>query len=74
MNTYTRFLVIALMMALAISASAAQTIIPRDTVIPVTLDKSLGSATCRVGSTFYAHHSGINGGRIPGTDEVHGQR
>ena len=45
MSTYTRFLVAALLMALAVSVSAAPIVIPRDTVIPVTLDKALSSAT-----------------------------
>ena len=55
MNTYTRFLVVALLLALAASVSAAPIVIPRDTVIPVTLDKALGSATSRVGNAFYVH-------------------
>ena len=65
MNTYTRFLVAALLMALAVSVSAAPIVIPMDTVIPVTLDAALGSATNGAGSTFYAHHTGINGGGFP---------
>lgn len=65
MNTQARFLLIALMMALAISASATPILVPRDTVIPVTLDRSLSSATSRAGSTFYTHHSGINGAGFP---------
>ncbi len=65
MNTCTRFLVAALLIALAVSVSAAPTVIPRNTVIPVTLDAALGSATSTVGSDFYAHHTGINGGGFP---------
>lgn len=65
MNTYTRFLVAALLMALAVSVSAAPIVIPMDTVIPVTLDAPLGSATNGPGSIFYAHHTGINGGGFP---------
>jgi hypothetical protein len=29
------------------------------------MDRALGSATSRVGSAFYAHHTGINGGGFP---------
>ena len=65
MNTYTRFLVAALLITLAVSVSAATIVIPKNTVIPVTLDAALGSATNGIGSTFYAHHSGINGGGFP---------
>ena len=65
MNTYTRCLVLALLMALAVSASAAPIVIPRDTVIPVTLDKALGSASSRAGNVFYVHQSGINGEGFP---------
>jgi len=65
MHRYTRFLIATLLMALAISVSAAAMVIPRDTVIPVTLDKALGSANSRVGDAFYSHHSGINGGGFP---------
>jgi hypothetical protein len=65
MKTYTRFLVAALLMALAVSVSAAPLIIPRDTVIPVTLDRALGSATSRAGNSFYAHQAGLNGAGFP---------
>lgn len=65
MNAYARFLAAALLMAPAVPVSAAPTVIPRDTVIPVTLDIALSSATSRAGSTFYAHHTGINGGGFP---------
>lgn len=63
MTTYKRLLLAALLIAPAASVSA--TIIPRDTVIPVTLDAAIGSATSRTGGTFYAHHTGINGGGFP---------
>lgn len=65
MKTSTLFLVTALLMALAVSVSAASTVIPKDTVIPVTLDTALSSATGTVGTTFYARHTGINGGGFP---------
>jgi hypothetical protein len=66
MNTYTRFLLAtALLMALAVSASAVPIVIPRDTVIPVTLDKALGSASSQAGNIFYVHQSGINGEGFP---------
>lgn len=57
--------VLILLVVLAISAATAQTVIPRGTVIPVTMDKALNSATSRVGGTFYAHHTGVNGGGFP---------
>ncbi len=65
MKVFTRCLVTALLTALAVSVSAAEITIPRDTVIPVTLDESLSSATSRVGDVFYAHHEGINGAGFP---------
>jgi hypothetical protein len=65
MKIFTRCITTALLTALTASVLAAQTVIPKDTVIPVTLDKSLSSATSRVGDTFYAHHEGINGGGFP---------
>ncbi|MHB9036008.1 MAG: copper amine oxidase N-terminal domain-containing protein [Armatimonadota bacterium] len=65
MNTYTRILAAALLMALAISVSAAPIVIPRDAVIPVTLDKALGSASSQAGNVFYVHQSGINGEGFP---------
>ncbi|MCX6343876.1 MAG: copper amine oxidase N-terminal domain-containing protein, partial [Armatimonadetes bacterium] len=49
----------------AVSVSAATIVIPRDTVIPVTMDKAISSATSRAGNVFYAHHTGINGGGFP---------
>jgi hypothetical protein len=64
MNIYRRFFTVALLMALAVSVSAA-TVIQSGTVIPVTMDKSLSSATTRAGSTFYAHHNGVNGAGFP---------
>jgi hypothetical protein len=65
MNIYRRYLIVALLMAVTVTACAAETVIQRGTVIPVTLDKALSSATVRTGSTFYAHHNGINGGGFP---------
>ena len=65
MNAYTRFSLPALILALAISVSAAPIVIPRDTVIPVTLDEALGSATDRAGHAFYVHQVDINGEGFP---------
>lgn len=65
MNTCTRFLVVALLMALAVSASAAPIVIPRDAVIPVMLDSELGSATNRVGDRFSTHYEGNNVAGFP---------
>ena len=65
MKIYTRFLLAALLMVLAVSVSAAPVVIPRDTVIPVTLDKAISSATSQEGNAFYAHHTGVNGGGFP---------
>lgn len=65
MNTYTRFLIVAMLLALTVSVSAAQVFIPRDTVIPVTLDSSLSSATSRIGNAFYVHQDGSNGQAFP---------
>lgn len=65
MKLYTGFLTAALMMALAIPASAATILVPENTVIPVTLDESLSSATNRVGDKFIAHHEGVNGAGFP---------
>lgn len=65
MNTLTRLLVAALLMAPAVSASAVTILVPENTVIPVTLDKTLSSATSRVGDTFVAHHEGVNGAGFP---------
>jgi len=65
MKPYTQFLVAALLMALAVSVSAAPLIIPRDTVIPVTLDRALGSATSRTGNAFYAHQVDNNNSGFP---------
>lgn len=65
MNTYTRFLVTALLMVLAVSVSAAPTVIPKDTVIPVTLNTALSSATSSVGDRFSAHQEGVNAGGFP---------
>ena len=73
MGTYTRVSTIALLMVLAISAAAGSAVIPRDTVIPVTMDTALGSATVRQGSTFTAHHSGINGAGFPEQTEFTGR-
>lgn len=65
MNVFTRLSITALIMAPLVSVSAQPTVIPRDTVIPVRLDRALDSATIRAGTTFHAHHSGINGGGFP---------
>lgn len=65
MNVYMKFLVAALLMVLAVSVSAAPIIIPRDTVIPVTLDKAISSATIQEGNDFYAHQTGISGEGFP---------
>ncbi|HEY3413784.1 MAG TPA: copper amine oxidase N-terminal domain-containing protein [Armatimonadota bacterium] len=63
-NTCRRLIIAALLIAPAASIAGA-TVVPRDTVIPVTLDAALGSATSRAGSTFYAHHTGVNGAGFP---------
>lgn len=65
MNRYTRFLIAALLMLLAVSVSAAPVIIPRDTIIPVTLDRALDSATSRAGNAFYAHQVDNNNSGFP---------
>ena len=65
MNTCTRFLIAALLLALAVTASAAQIFIPRDTVIPVTLDRAISSATSRAGNAFYVHQVDNNGAGFP---------
>ncbi|MDO8587741.1 MAG: hypothetical protein Q7T82_11950 [Armatimonadota bacterium] len=65
MSIYRGFITAALLMALAVSASAVTILVPENTVIPVTLDKTLSSATNRVGDTFVAHHVGINGAGFP---------
>lgn len=65
MNTYTRFLIVAMLMALAVSVSAAPIFIPRDTVIPVTMDASLTSATSRAGTAFYVHQVDDNASGFP---------
>lgn len=64
MNFYRQYFIATLLMALMVPACAA-TVIQKGTVIPVTLDKALSSATSRAGSTFYAHHNSINGGGFP---------
>jgi hypothetical protein len=51
--------------ALVVSAAAARTVLPSNTVIPVTLDTTLSSETAKVGDTFYAHHSGASGAGFP---------
>ena len=65
MNTYTRFLVAALLLTLAVSVSAATVYIPSGTVIPVTLDSSLSSASARPGNAFYVHQVGTAGEGFP---------
>jgi hypothetical protein len=65
MNTYTRFPLAALLITLAVSVSAAPIVIPRDTVIPVTMDKTINSGTVRAGSAFYVHQAGVNGEGFP---------
>lgn len=61
---FTSAALIALLIS-AISAVSAQTIIPRGTVIPVTLDQPLNSATAMAGSRFHAHEAGVNAGGFP---------
>lgn len=65
MNIYKVFVAAALLTALAVSASAVTILVPENTVIPVTLDKTLSSATNRVGDTFIARHDGANGAGFP---------
>lgn len=65
MNICKRFPLAGLLMTLAVSVSASPIVIPRDTVIPVTMDKAISSATSKVGKAFYAHHTGIDGGGFP---------
>lgn len=64
MNSYKQYLIVALLMALAVTACAS-TVIQKGTVIPVTMDRELSSRTARVGGAFYAHHNGVNGGGFP---------
>ena len=71
-KTFTALLLAAFVAALTISAAAA-TVVPKGTVIPVTLDEALSSATSRAGSTFYAHHNGINGAGFPENTEFTGK-
>jgi len=65
MNTYRGFLLAALLMTLAVSVSAATVYIPSGTVIPVTMDSPIGSASGRVGDTFYVHQVGTAGEGFP---------
>ena len=65
MNIYRRYLTVAVLLALTISACTAAMVIQKGTVIPVTMDRALNSASVRAGSTFYAHHNGINGAGFP---------
>jgi hypothetical protein len=48
-----------------VSTTDAHIVVPKDTVIPVVLDKSLSSATSKVGGTFYAHQEGTNASGFP---------
>jgi hypothetical protein len=61
---FTTAVLIALLIS-AISAVSAQTVIPRGTVIPVTLDQPLNSANAMVGGRFYAHDTGANAAGFP---------
>ncbi len=72
MKHTNRFLVPALITVLAVTAQAA-TVIQKGTVIPVTMDKALSSATARAGSTFYAHHNGVNGAGFPENTQFTGK-
>jgi hypothetical protein len=59
-------------MAPAAIALAIPTVVLKGTVIPVTLDLPLSSATGRAGAAFLAHHTGINGGGFPEQTEFTG--
>lgn len=65
MNTQIRFLVAALLLTLAVSVSAATVYVPSGTVIPVTMDSSIGSASSQVGNAFYVHQVGTAVGGFP---------
>jgi hypothetical protein len=65
MSIYRGFLVAVALSVMVLSAATADTIVPRNTVIPVVLDTTLSSASNKVGDTFYAHHEGISGAGFP---------
>ena len=64
MNIRKGLLFTAVLLLVAVTAATA-IVIPRDTVIPVTLDNTLSSATVRVGDTFSARHFGASGAGLP---------
>lgn len=61
----TRNLQIALLMALTVAVSAASTVLPKGTVIPVVLDTTLSSKSSDIGDLFYAHPEGDYSAGIP---------
>lgn len=73
MLVFTRSLQIAFLMALTAAASAASTVIPKGTVIPVVLDTTISSKNSSVGDIFYAHHEGSYGAGIPDNTKFTGK-
>lgn len=73
MNIFTRLSIAAALLVPTLAVSADTLVIPRDTVIPVTLDRALDSATLRAGATFRAHHTGVNGAGFPERTEFTGK-
>ncbi|MHB1462834.1 MAG: stalk domain-containing protein [Armatimonadota bacterium] len=65
MNVFTKYLQIAALMTLTAGIYASPIVVPKGTVIPVTLDTQLSSATNKQGDIFYAYHEGINGAGFP---------
>ena len=62
MKVRRTYLLAAALLALAVSASATTVVVPQNTVVPVTMDTSISSATSKAGDTFGAYHEGANGG------------
>lgn len=65
MSVFTNSIQIVAVMTLTAAAYASPIVIPQGTVIPVTLDTQLSSATNKVGDIFYAYHEGVNGAGFP---------
>lgn len=65
MRVRTLFLTMLFLVALVVPVAAQQIVIPRYTVIPVTLDNSLSSTTAQVGQTFSSHCASSNCGGFP---------
>ncbi len=65
MNVFTKSIQIVAVMTLTAAVYASPIVIPKGTVIPVTLDTQLSSATNKAGDIFYAYHEGVNGAGFP---------